>query len=155
MDHVYLFIFKKKKKSVVLDKMCVFCLYPIPDSQQCVKRGSCRRLILSGLPCLFLFLFNVILRILNILYSNCVIIICFSNLIIVRAYLSYFIVLCFLFYLLHYLFGGLKAHLDLFLLGHFYFFVNSILQTKRAWTDQPKKQVQITVHRPASHPRTA
>ena len=54
---------KKKKKSkkekrvclVVPDKMCVFCLYPIPDSQQYVKRGSCRRLILSGLLCLFLF----------------------------------------------------------------------------------------------------
>ena len=43
---------KKEKKnlfSVVLDKMCVFCLYPVPDSQQCVKRGSCRRPILSGL----------------------------------------------------------------------------------------------------------
>ena len=41
----------KKEKSlfaVVLDKMCVFCLYPILDSQQCVKRGSCRRPILSG-----------------------------------------------------------------------------------------------------------
>ena len=45
---------KKEKKekglfSVVLDKMCVFCLYPIPDSQQCIKRGSCRRPILFGL----------------------------------------------------------------------------------------------------------
>ena len=43
---------EKKKKSlfsVVLDKMYVFCLYPILDSQQCVKRGSCRRPILSGL----------------------------------------------------------------------------------------------------------
>ena len=43
---------KKKKKnlfSVILDKICVFCLYPIPDSQQYVKRGSCRRQILSGL----------------------------------------------------------------------------------------------------------
>ena len=43
---------KKKKKEfvlVVLDKMCVFCLYPIPDSQQCVKRGICRHPILSGL----------------------------------------------------------------------------------------------------------
>ena len=34
--------FKKKRKknlfSVVLDKICVFCLYPIPDSQQYVKR---------------------------------------------------------------------------------------------------------------------
>ena len=62
---------KKRKKnlfSVVLDKICVFCLYPIPDSQQYVKRGSCRRLILSGLPrlFLFLFLFNVILRIFKI-----------------------------------------------------------------------------------------
>ena len=57
---------------------------------------------MSGLPCSFLFLFNVILRILNILYSNCVVIICFSNLIIVRDYLSYFIVLCLSF-------GGLKA----------------------------------------------
>ena len=28
---------------------------PIPDSQQYVKRGSCRRLILSGLLCLFSF----------------------------------------------------------------------------------------------------
>ena len=36
--------------------MCIFYLYPIPDSQQCVKRGSCRRLILSGLLCFFLFL---------------------------------------------------------------------------------------------------
>ena len=41
--------------SVVLDKICVFCLYPIPDSQQYVKRDSCRRLILSGLLCLFSF----------------------------------------------------------------------------------------------------
>ena len=42
---------KREKESflVVLDKMCVFFLYPIPDSQQRVKRGSCRRLILSGL----------------------------------------------------------------------------------------------------------
>ena len=32
-----------------------FGLYPIPDSQQYVKRGSCRHLILSGLLCLFLF----------------------------------------------------------------------------------------------------
>ena len=47
----------EKKKSVVLDKMCVFYLYPIPDSQQCVKRGSCRRLILSRLLCLYLFIF--------------------------------------------------------------------------------------------------
>ena len=47
-----------KKKSlfpVVLDKMCVFCLYPIPDSQQCVKRGNCKRPILSD----YLFHFNV------------------------------------------------------------------------------------------------
>ena len=47
---------KQKKKSlfsVVSDKMCVFCLYPIPDSQQCVMRGSCRRSILSGLLLLF------------------------------------------------------------------------------------------------------
>ena len=41
--------------SVVLDKICVFCFYPIPDSQQYIKRGSCRRPILSGLLCLFLF----------------------------------------------------------------------------------------------------
>ena len=37
---------KKKQKefvSVVLDKICVFCLYPIPNSQQRVKRGSCKR----------------------------------------------------------------------------------------------------------------
>ena len=42
---------KKKKNlfSVVLDRICVLCLYPILDSQQCVKRGSCRRPILSGL----------------------------------------------------------------------------------------------------------
>ena len=49
---------KKKEKnlfSVVMDKICVFCLYPITDSQQYVKRGSCRRLILSGLLCLFSF----------------------------------------------------------------------------------------------------
>ena len=39
---------------VILDKICVFCFYPIPDSQQCVKRGNCRRPILSGL----LFHFN-------------------------------------------------------------------------------------------------
>ena len=41
---------EKKKKilfSVVLDKMCVFCLYFIPDSQQYVKKGNCRHLILS------------------------------------------------------------------------------------------------------------
>ena len=49
---------KKEKRNlflVVLDKICVFCLYPIPDSQQYVKRGSCRRLILSELLCLFSF----------------------------------------------------------------------------------------------------
>ena len=48
----------QKKKvcfSVVLDKMCVFCLYPIPDSQQYIKRDSCRRPILSGLLCVFSF----------------------------------------------------------------------------------------------------
>ena len=46
---------KKKKSSftLVLDKMCVFCLYPILDYQQYVKRGSCRRPILSGLFCSF------------------------------------------------------------------------------------------------------
>ena len=57
---------QKKKGNlflVVLDKICVFCLYPFPDSQQCVKRGSCRRLILSGLLCLCLFLFHIIRRI--------------------------------------------------------------------------------------------
>ena len=37
--------------------MCVFYLYPILDSQQCVKRDSCRRLILSRLLCLFYFYF--------------------------------------------------------------------------------------------------
>ena len=47
---------KKNLLSMVLDKICVFCLYPIPDSQQYVKRGSCRRPILSGLLCLFSFL---------------------------------------------------------------------------------------------------
>ena len=41
--------------SVILDKICVFCLYPIPDSQQYIKRGSCRRPILSGLLRLFPF----------------------------------------------------------------------------------------------------
>ena len=48
---------KKKKNlfSVVLDKICVLCLYPIPDSQQYVKRGSCRRPILSGLRSIFSF----------------------------------------------------------------------------------------------------
>ena len=46
---------EKKLFPVVLDKICVFCLYPIPYSQQYVKRGSCRRPILSGLLCLFLF----------------------------------------------------------------------------------------------------
>ena len=46
---------KKSLSSIVLDKMCVFCLYPISDSQQCVKRGSCRSPILSGLLCLFSF----------------------------------------------------------------------------------------------------
>ena len=40
---------EKRLFAVVSDKMCVFCLYPILDSQQCVKRGSCRRPILSGL----------------------------------------------------------------------------------------------------------
>ena len=44
---------KKKKKSLFLDRMCVFCLYPILDSQQCVKRGSGRCLILSGPLCSF------------------------------------------------------------------------------------------------------
>ena len=94
--------------SVVLDKMYVFCLYPIPDSQQYVKRSSCRRLILSRLPYLFFVFCSISSFVfLNILYSNCVVIICFSNLIIVRVYLSYFIVLCFNFITLS--FGGLKA----------------------------------------------
>ena len=31
---------KKNLFSVVLDKICVFCLYPIPDSQQYVKRAA-------------------------------------------------------------------------------------------------------------------
>ena len=50
---------KKRKKnlfSVILDKICVFCLYIIPDSQQSVKRGSYRRQILSGLLCFFIIL---------------------------------------------------------------------------------------------------
>ena len=46
---------KKSLSSVILDKMRVFCLYPIPDSQQCLKRGSCRHPILSGL--LFVLIF--------------------------------------------------------------------------------------------------
>ena len=74
---------EKKKKNlllVVLDKMCVFCLYPIPDSQQHVKKDSCRCLILFGLlfchygprahlwwgsslglePCPFLFIYSFV-----------------------------------------------------------------------------------------------
>ena len=52
---------KKKRNlfSVVLDKICVLCLYPIPDSQQYVKRDSCRRPILSGLLCLFSFFLDL------------------------------------------------------------------------------------------------
>ena len=46
---------KKNLFSVILDKICVFCLYPIPDPQQYVKRGSCKRLILSELLWLFSF----------------------------------------------------------------------------------------------------
>ena len=46
---------KKEFVSVVLDKMCIFCLYPIPDSQQRVKRGSYRHPILSRL--LFVLIF--------------------------------------------------------------------------------------------------
>ena len=42
---------KKKLLSVVLDKMCIFCFYPISDSQQRVKRGNCRCPVLSGLFC--------------------------------------------------------------------------------------------------------
>ena len=58
---------------------------------------------------MFISIFVILLSFvfLNILYSNCVVIICFSNLIIVRVYLSYFIVLCFYFITLS--FGGLKA----------------------------------------------
>ena len=58
---------------------------------------------------MFIFIFVILLSFvfLNILYSNCVVIICFGNLIIVRVYLSYFIVLCFYFITLS--FGGLKA----------------------------------------------
>ena len=40
---------EKSLFSVVLDKMCVFCLYLILDSQQCVKKGSYRHPILFGL----------------------------------------------------------------------------------------------------------
>ena len=47
---------KKNLFSVVFDKMCVFNLYPILDSQQHVKMGSCRHPILYGLLCLFSFL---------------------------------------------------------------------------------------------------
>ena len=43
---------------VVSDKMCIFCLYPILDSQQCVKRGSYRRPILSELFVSFQFLLD-------------------------------------------------------------------------------------------------
>ena len=53
---------KKKRKSLfpaVLDKMCIFCLYPIPDSQQCVKRDSCRCPILSELFCSFFIFLGV------------------------------------------------------------------------------------------------
>ena len=55
---------KSKKKenlfSVVLDKICVRCLYPISDSQQYIKKGSCRRPNLSGL---LVFLFVIGLRV--------------------------------------------------------------------------------------------
>ena len=50
----------RKRKEFVFSspgQMCVFYLYPILNSQQCVKRGSCRRPILSGL--LFVFLIFV------------------------------------------------------------------------------------------------
>ena len=43
---------EKKKKEFAFsspEQNMRFCLYPIPDSQQYVKRGSCRRQILSGL----------------------------------------------------------------------------------------------------------
>ena len=51
--------------------MCVFYLYSIPDSQQCVKRGSCRCLILSRLLCLCLFVvFLLYLLMLRRLRSN-------------------------------------------------------------------------------------
>ena len=52
---------KKGKRvcfSVDPKKMCVFCLYPILDSQQRVKRGSCRCPILSELLC-FNFLWDL------------------------------------------------------------------------------------------------
>ena len=57
---------KKNKKIiyeflVLADKMCVFSLYPIPDSQQCLKRGSCRPPILSRLLCLFYWSSNLFL----------------------------------------------------------------------------------------------
>ena len=60
--------------------------------------------------------------------------------------LSYFIVLCFLFYLLHYLFGGLKALLDLFLLGHFYFFGKLILQTGPRNKSKSQYIGQLAIH---------
>ena len=71
-------------------------------SQYTKLYNACRRLILSGLPCLFLFFYsNIILRIFfNILYSNYVVIICFRKLIFVRVYLSYLVVLRTLWYYL-------------------------------------------------------
>ena len=51
---------KEKEKefffSVILDKMCIFCLYPIPDSQQCVKRGSCRHPFCPGYYFIFVLI---------------------------------------------------------------------------------------------------
>ena len=86
---------KKKKSSflVLLDKMCVFCLYHIPDYQQCVKRGSCRCPILSRLFCSFkyhnmlivVFIFVPYL-LLNVMLCMFRIVSCFSYFIYVKLY---------------------------------------------------------------------
>ena len=120
---------KKKLFSVVLDKICVFCLYPIPDSQQYVKRGSCRRSILSGLLCLFSFLgvgpicnefriwaSNLVLSLLFINFieslSHFVLNLCFVwfSCLIVNYVVSHLIVLCFKYRFVNVLYRFVSCH---------------------------------------------
>ena len=96
---------KKKGKNssfpVVLDKMCVFCLYHIPDYQQYIKRGSCWRPILSGLFCSFKYrnmlivVFALIIFVpylsLNVMLCMFPIVSCFSYFIYVKCHFILFL----------------------------------------------------------------
>ena len=107
--------------SVISDKMCVYNLCPIPNSQQCAKRGSCEHPFSSGtfhieifnkpqaLSCRksnsnlepsFVFLFCFIIIVYCIFYYRFYFILClyYTFYCFIMCF-NYFIVLCFIFVL--------------------------------------------------------